>query len=76
MGPQDGKFLELAGKMPVLIEGEERWEPVCLSQREGGTGHPHPQLGSPALDFFLTQVWDARAVSLAWRIQCTEQTHY
>lgn len=68
MGPQDGKFLELVGKMPVLTEGKERWEPVWLSQREGRIGHspPNPQLGSPALGFFLTQVWDIRAVSLAW----------
>ena len=69
MGPQDGKFLELVGKMPVLTEGKERWEPVWLSQREGRIGHsppPNPQLGSPALGFFLTQIWDVRAVSLAW----------
>lgn len=69
MGPQDGKFLELAGKMPVLTEGEERWEPVWLSQREGRTGHhppPHPKPGSPALCLFLTQVWGTRAVSPAW----------
>ena len=50
MGPQDGKFLELAGKMPVLTEGEERWEPVWLSQREGRTGHPPtpPPTGLPS----------------------------